>query len=229
MKTWDESMDIVGEYLEGLAAKGQTTTYDPPAALVGMGGGDFVFWRLLGDISRRSAADRGVLLTAIVVNKESNYPGADFYTLAPEIRQDVPHTADERLVFWTTEVQRVFDAYKETKRPAAGSDGSLAPTKSCEEQGPWAILSAPGEAWYSEEVAHDAVDAVFTDLEEAEEYCKFQRDMDPQDNFYKELVPVSKVPVHLQEQLAAMLAKMPPRKEKEEPHAHNLLDEHSSE
>ena len=103
----------LGAHLMLVARRGGLTTYKETAPVVGMPPESAAFWGLLGEVSLASWAD-GVLLSAIVVNKETGYPGNSFFELAEELVGDeIP----DRLAFWAKAVRDVHDWYSGKEVP----------------------------------------------------------------------------------------------------------------
>lgn len=76
----------------------------------------------LGQVSRRSVGECGVMLSAIVVYIDRNDAGPGFYNLAVELGL-LPNTAsgDEKLAFWSGQVAKVHEMYARLPRRRRGA------------------------------------------------------------------------------------------------------------
>jgi len=75
-----------------------TTTYAPNGK---------PFADLLSDISRKTHAERGALLSAVVVHAGDGLPGDGFFTLAHELGLRF----EDREAFWDSEIAKVYKAW----------------------------------------------------------------------------------------------------------------------
>ena len=70
---------------------------------------------MLGEISQRSFAERGVLVSAVVVTKPpdgAGMPGSGFFDLARQVGLYTNSGPEADALFWAAEVRRVFAAYR---------------------------------------------------------------------------------------------------------------------
>ncbi|MCC3296825.1 hypothetical protein [Arthrobacter caoxuetaonis] len=69
--------------------------------------------RLLGEVSRRSHLEHGVMLSALVTHKNSTNEGAGFYKLAAELGVMPPKpTSDQKLQVMIEQVNKVHATYR---------------------------------------------------------------------------------------------------------------------
>lgn len=69
--------------------------------------------RLLGEISRQSHAENGIMLSALVTHKGSNNEGSGFYKLAAELGEmSARPTADQKLEAMSTQMNKVYAYYR---------------------------------------------------------------------------------------------------------------------
>ncbi|MFJ6419224.1 hypothetical protein [Paeniglutamicibacter sp. NPDC091659] len=69
--------------------------------------------RLLGEISRQSHAEHGIMLSALVTHKGSNDEGAGFYKLAADLGEmPTRPTADQKLQAMSIQVNKVYAHYR---------------------------------------------------------------------------------------------------------------------
>ncbi|WP_417233620.1 hypothetical protein [Arthrobacter sp.] len=69
--------------------------------------------RLLGEVSRQSHSENGIMLSALVTHKGSNNEGSGFYKLAAELGE-MPSkpTADQKLEAMSTQMNKVYTYYR---------------------------------------------------------------------------------------------------------------------
>lgn len=68
--------------------------------------------RLLGEVSRQSYEEDGIMLSALVTHKGSNNEGAGFYKLAADLGEMPPKpTAEQKLVAFARLVEAVHEHY----------------------------------------------------------------------------------------------------------------------
>ncbi len=72
---------------------------------------------ILGDAVKRTIGDTGVMLSAIVAYIDRNDAGPGFYNLATHLGL-LPNTAtaDDKLVFWSSQVAKVHELYAPARR-----------------------------------------------------------------------------------------------------------------
>ncbi|MFW0770044.1 hypothetical protein ACLRGH_08445 [Arthrobacter koreensis] len=120
---WNELLDAAEAYLittakaRGISSYGELNS--ELAAATGQTAFDFsreadraAVGRLLGEISRRSHASDGIMLSALVTHKNSTNEGEGFYKLAAELGE-MPSkpTADQKLVAMVEQVKKVHATY----------------------------------------------------------------------------------------------------------------------
>ncbi|AVZ39271.1 MULTISPECIES: hypothetical protein [unclassified Dietzia] len=120
---WEELVDRAEEILAEVArrpARGREKDFTFYSELNEALGDPFELgnWRgqngmsvLLAEVSRRSYADRKVMLSAVVLSKSGGMPGAGFFKLARDLRR--MSSGEEDIKFFLEEVDRVRDAYRE--------------------------------------------------------------------------------------------------------------------
>lgn len=110
----EDRVNKVENFLKELAASRKTVTYEPIMASVGLSSKipshRTAIGKILGDITRRSWEQDGILLTVLVHHKMASYtrPGRGFFNLAAEL--GVPPWKDEEEMV-ARETQRVWDFY----------------------------------------------------------------------------------------------------------------------
>lgn len=124
---WDAIVADTQTFLEGQARLRRVTSYtDVNNALSAAGHTPFDFstqrdrnavGAVLGDVVNRTVADTGVMLSAIVTYIDRNDAGPGFYNLAVQLGL-LPNTAtaDDKLVFWSSQVAKVHDLYAKPRR-----------------------------------------------------------------------------------------------------------------
>lgn len=69
--------------------------------------------RLLGEISKQSHAEHGIMLSALVTHRGSNNEGAGFYRLAAELGEMPGRpTADQKLKAMSDQVRKAYAHYR---------------------------------------------------------------------------------------------------------------------
>ena len=73
---------------------------------------------VLGDVIKRTIGETRVMLSAIVAYIDRNDAGPGFYSLAVELGL-LPNTAtaDDKLVFWSGQVQKAHELYAKSTKP----------------------------------------------------------------------------------------------------------------
>lgn len=117
---WRSVVDAGYAFLVNVASQLSTTTYtafcsavdaitpgshslDPQSPAVGAA---------LGDIARRSLAEKHVILPAVILTSDG-MPGTGFFAYAKESGLLPPKTkSDARFEFWAEHIQKVYRAYK---------------------------------------------------------------------------------------------------------------------
>lgn len=125
---WEALMAAAEDYLISVAEDRKMSNYgDLNAELVRVTGQrpfDFgqeseraAVGRLLGEISRRSHAEHGIMLSALVTHRNSTNEGAGFYKLAAELGE-MPSkpSADQKLMAMVEQVGKVHAHYA-ARRP----------------------------------------------------------------------------------------------------------------
>lgn len=124
--TWDRIVDDAVSFLTEQARVKRTVSYSELNSALARAGHvpfDFGLERdraaagvVLGDAVRRTIGDSGAMLSAIVSYIGQNDPGPGFYKFATELGL-LPNTAtaDDKLVFWSRQVNAVREQYA---RPA---------------------------------------------------------------------------------------------------------------
>src|SRR4051812_25748744 len=124
---WDGIVADTQAYLEAQARLRRVTSYsDVNTALVAAGHKPFDFslqsdrnavGAVLGDVVHRTVGDTGAMLSAIVAYIDRNDAGPGFYNLAVTLGL-LPNTAtaDDKLVFWSSQVGKVHDLYAKPRR-----------------------------------------------------------------------------------------------------------------
>ena len=128
--TWEEFRDlVVSAYplLIGAAKKERLITYGEVGRKIGLFIGSEYFQLKIGFVvgacSEYEAIEGRPLISAIVVNSNTKYPGQGFWGLSrvpDNIRLDVKYSdiesgykmTPEMLDFWTSEVQAIFDWWR---------------------------------------------------------------------------------------------------------------------
>lgn len=124
---WDRMVDDAVSFLLEQAQSKQITTYsDLNSALAQAGHVPFDFslerdraavGAVLGDAVGRTLGDPKVMLSAIVSYIGQNDPGPGFYKLAVELGLLAnTATADDKLAFWSKQVNAVHDRYARPTR-----------------------------------------------------------------------------------------------------------------
>lgn len=122
---WRELQQLVWEFVTEQARLGRTTAYSEVNNTIERRSRlrrfDFdhiserrAMGSLLGEISRHSAAEYGVMLSAIVIYLDRNDAGPSFYDLAVDLGLLGPD--DDRLAFWTRQVDAVHGIYVPPRR-----------------------------------------------------------------------------------------------------------------
>ena len=124
---WDAIVAETQAYLEDQARLRRVTSYtDVNTALAAAGHKPFDFasqsdrtavGAVLGGVVDRTVGDTGVMLSAIVRYLDRNDAGTGFYNLAVQLGL-LPNTAtaDDKLVFWSSQVAKVHDLYAQPRR-----------------------------------------------------------------------------------------------------------------
>lgn len=125
---WQELQRLTSEFVTEQARLGRTTSYSEVNTTIARRSGlrpfDFdlanervAMGHLLGEISRDSLAEHGVMLSAIVIYLNENDAGGGFYDLAVELRQLTPNpTPRQKEAFWVGQVNRVHEIYAALRR-----------------------------------------------------------------------------------------------------------------
>lgn len=120
---WDLRDDHLYEFLREQARLERLTTYTEVNTVLARRTGlrplDFgsaneraALGGLLGASVDRSHADHGVMISSIVLYLNENDAGPGFYDLAVELGYiSKPTSADQRLVFWQSQVAATYAAY----------------------------------------------------------------------------------------------------------------------
>ena len=124
---WDAIVVDTQAFLEEQARLRRITSYtEVNTALAAAGHKPFDFssqsdrnavGAVLGDTVHRTVGDTGVMLSAIVAYIDRNDAGPGFYNLAVQLGL-LPNTAtaDDKLVFWSSQVGKVHDLYAKPQR-----------------------------------------------------------------------------------------------------------------
>ena len=106
--TYGDQTVKLESFLISKAKAGQLVTYKEACVPAGFAGQPYhpQFWSMLGEISIETQYADNILLSAIVVNAESGYPGKSFFELAANQCNKVFR---DDLEFWCREVQKVFN------------------------------------------------------------------------------------------------------------------------
>ncbi|MCR6630837.1 MAG: hypothetical protein NVV74_12755 [Magnetospirillum sp.] len=111
-----EQRRLVLRVLSKAAAEGRLITYGEVMAPVGMAPSNprhrAAIGNLLSDLSRDSLQRHGFLLSAIVVQKGSRRPNAQFFTLARELGSQPD--GEEPDAFWRGQCDKVFASFRVT-------------------------------------------------------------------------------------------------------------------
>ena len=105
----------VYERLRGVARAQGTASYTEIAQLAGIDTDNPHFGalvgRLLDDVNRAEQAAGRPLLSAVVIGKDSNLPGAGFFECARDLRL---YSGNDDLAYWMQELKRVHDYWSST-------------------------------------------------------------------------------------------------------------------
>jgi hypothetical protein len=124
---WDAMVNDATAFLRDQARLRRITSYsEVNSALARRGHVPFDFsldkdrnavGALLGEIVRRTVEDTGVMLSAIVAYIDRNDAGPGFYALAVQLGLLAnTATADDKLVFWSSQVGKVHERYARPRR-----------------------------------------------------------------------------------------------------------------
>jgi hypothetical protein len=121
---WEELVGTCERWLKDVASRGRVTTYTETNAVLARRTGQPPFnfesehdraamGELLGTVVDATLDEDGVMLSALVHYLNHNDAGPGFYTLAA-LRGLLPAgaSADERLVFWTSQVDACHRKYR---------------------------------------------------------------------------------------------------------------------
>jgi hypothetical protein len=109
-REWESMRDELRRVLADVASTRSTITYGEISKMVSDGRispRSAALGELLGEVCRIEDAARGVMLGSVVVRADSGVPGDGYFTHAGELGRDTA----ERLEFWRTEVERVWDSF----------------------------------------------------------------------------------------------------------------------
>jgi len=112
---WGVARAALLELLVSVARSRSTVTYGE-AARVAFGGRfsarSGALMDLLGDVDESVQLQRGVMLAALVVRKDSGIPGEGFFTFASEV---LGREFEGKEEFWRAEAEAVWSAYDESE------------------------------------------------------------------------------------------------------------------
>lgn len=90
------------------ASIGGMTTYQRLGSQVGLEPYNPILWGMLGDLSEQYYESHGLLLSALVVNSETGFPGKQFFT---EIAKP-KFKFKNQLEFWCQHVSKIHKEFK---------------------------------------------------------------------------------------------------------------------
>ena len=109
------------DFLKTVAREGKVTTYSDVAPIADLEPRSHELFRILGDISTYEHEHGRPMLSAVVVQKVTQYPGAGFFTLARDLGLLVGATPTAELEFFVRELGRVHRVWSRSEPPDATS------------------------------------------------------------------------------------------------------------
>ena len=97
--------EILYSILIGVARKRERIPYGKLGEEFGVGPPFRTLINALGRVSRAAHGKGLPMLSAVVVNQETNRPGSGFYELAWELGKDL----SDEVAFWESEVEKVYE------------------------------------------------------------------------------------------------------------------------
>jgi hypothetical protein len=112
---WQTAVDEIYELLVQIARKESRVTYSEVVERlnsVRLEPDSHAFHAMLGDVSRRAFDEGGPLLSAVVVGKETQVPGAGFASLARGLGYKVPEGRDAEAIFGADQLKLVHEWWR---------------------------------------------------------------------------------------------------------------------
>lgn len=113
-ETLEKYITLAKDRLVKVAEKGETITYNELVAEIGGPGRGYI-GQVLREVCLREHKQGRPLLGALVVHKNSQYPGKGFWKSPPVLESIGKCSMQQKIAFWENERQKVYEYWQKHK------------------------------------------------------------------------------------------------------------------